>query len=135
MVFCVLNNINIINSSVDILNSEVSNSNSEDAINIISSNTNIKSFKISDTYADGLDIDFGILVFDNIECERINTENWVFLKKYFSFKKTHLNFFILSSLPLIKIKRKLFIPFISLCDEDYDFYFKPTIPISRKNYF
>ena len=66
--------INIINSSVDILNSEVSNSNSEDAINIISSNTNIKSFKISDTYADGLDIDFGILVFDNIECERINND-------------------------------------------------------------
>ena len=70
-----------------------------------------------------------------IECERINSENWLFLKKYFSFKKTHLNFFILSSLPLIKIKKKLFIPFISLCDVDYDFYFKPTIPISRKNYF
>ena len=70
-----------------------------------------------------------------IECERINSENWVFLKKHFSFKKTHLNFFILSSLPLLKIKRKLFIPFISLCDVDYDFYFKPTIPISRKNYF
>jgi len=70
-----------------------------------------------------------------IECERINSENWVFLKKYFSFKKTNLNFFILSSLPLIKIKKKLFIPFISLCDVDYDFYFKPTIPISRKNYF
>jgi len=70
-----------------------------------------------------------------IECERINSENWVFLKKYFSFKKTNLNFFILSSLPLIKIKKKLFIPFISICDVDYDFYFKPTIPISRKNYF
>ena len=70
-----------------------------------------------------------------IECERISSENWLFLKKYFSFKKTHLNFFILSSLPLIKIKKKLFIPFISLCDVDYDFYFKPTIPISRKNYF
>ena len=70
-----------------------------------------------------------------IECEKINTENWVFLKKYFSFKKTNLNFFILSSLPLIKIKKKLFIPFTSLCDEHYDFYFKPTIPISRKNYF
>ena len=70
-----------------------------------------------------------------IECERINNENWVFLKKYFSFKKTHLNFFILSSLPLLKIKRKLYIPFISECDENYDFYFKPTIPISRKNYF
>ena len=70
-----------------------------------------------------------------IECERISSENWLFLKKYFSFKKTHLNFFILSSLPLIKIKKKLFIPFISLGDVDYDFYFKPTIPISRKNYF
>ena len=66
--------INIINSNVDIRDSEVSNSNSEDAINIISSNTNIDSFKISDTLADGLDIDFGKLVFKNIECERINND-------------------------------------------------------------
>ena len=70
-----------------------------------------------------------------IECEKINVENWVFLKKYFSFKKNHLNFLILSSLPLVRIKRRFFIPFLNLCNKDFDFYFKPTIPIARKNYF
>ena len=70
-----------------------------------------------------------------IECERITIKNWVFLKKYFAFKKNCLNFLILSSLPLIKIKRKFFIPFLSLSNLDYDFYFKPIIPIARKNYF
>ncbi|MAI29787.1 MAG: tRNA lysidine(34) synthetase TilS [Rickettsiales bacterium] len=70
-----------------------------------------------------------------LECERITNKNWVFLKKYFAFKKNCLNFFILSSLPLIKINRKLFIPFLSLSSEDYDFYFKPVIPITRKNFF
>jgi tRNA(Ile)-lysidine synthase len=70
-----------------------------------------------------------------IECERITTENWVFLKKYFSFKKNHLNFSILCSLPLVKIKSKLFIPFHNVSNVEYDFYFKPAIPIARKNYF
>ena len=70
-----------------------------------------------------------------IECEKINVENWVFLKNYFSFKKNHLNFLILSSLPLVRIKRRFFIPFLNLCNKDFDFYFKPTIPIARKNYF
>jgi len=70
-----------------------------------------------------------------IECERITTKNWVFLKKYFAFKKNCLNFLILSSLPLIKIKKNFFIPFLSLSNLDYDFYFKPIIPIARKNFF
>ncbi len=71
----------------------------------------------------------------SIECQRITTANWVFLKKYFSFKKNCLNFFILSSLPLLKIKGKFFIPFLSEQNLDLKFYFKPTIPITRKNYF
>tara|TARA_B100002052_G_C15417978_1_gene391476 strand:- start:158 stop:502 length:345 start_codon:yes stop_codon:yes gene_type:complete len=71
----------------------------------------------------------------SIECDRITTKNWVFLKKYFAFKKNCLNFLILSSLPLIKIKKNFFIPFLSLSNLDYDFYFKPIIPIARKNYF
>ena len=70
-----------------------------------------------------------------IECERITVKNWVFLKKYFAFKKNCLNFLILSSLPLIKIKKKFFIPFLSLNNLEYDFYFKPIIPIARKNFF
>ncbi len=71
----------------------------------------------------------------SIGCQRITNENWVFLKKYFSFKKNCLNFFILSSLPLLKIKGKFFIPFLSEQNPDLNFYFKPTIPITRKNYF
>tara|TARA_B100000963_G_C22615645_1_gene667189 strand:- start:235 stop:1506 length:1272 start_codon:yes stop_codon:yes gene_type:complete len=70
-----------------------------------------------------------------IECQRITIKNWVFLKEYFLFKKNNLNFFILSSLPLLKIKSKYFIPFLSPRIIDYDFYFKPKIPITRKNYF
>ena len=64
--------INIINSDVNILNTQISNSNSEDAINIISSNTNINNLKISDTFADAIDIDFGKLNFKNIECYKVN---------------------------------------------------------------
>ena len=70
-----------------------------------------------------------------IECERITIKNWVFLKKYFAFNKNGLNFLILSSLPLLRIKRNFFIPFLSLSNLNYDFYFKPMIPITRKNYF
>ncbi len=66
--------LNIINSTVKIANSEILNSNSEDAINIISSNTNIDSLKVSNTFADAIDIDFGKLNFKNIECYKVNND-------------------------------------------------------------
>jgi len=63
--------INIINSNVIIVDTEIKSSHSEDAINIISSQSYIKNLKISDISADAIDIDFGELVFENIICQNI----------------------------------------------------------------
>ena len=51
--------VNIINSNVEITNTEIINSNSEDAINIISSDSDIKNLTVKNIQADAIDIDFG----------------------------------------------------------------------------
>ena len=61
--------VNIVNSDVELINIEIVNSNSEDAINIISSNSNIRNLKVKNIQADAIDIDFGTLNFKNIFCE------------------------------------------------------------------
>jgi len=66
--------INIINSDLGILNTKIINSNSEDAINIISSNSLIKNLIVKDIQADAIDIDFGKLNFENIFCEDISND-------------------------------------------------------------
>ena len=63
--------INLINSNVVIIDTEIKNSQSEDAINIISSQSYINNLKINNTSADALDIDFGKVVFKNIMCKNI----------------------------------------------------------------
>ena len=63
--------INVINSNLNILDVEIKNSNSEDAINIISSKSYIKNLKMIDISADAIDIDFGELVFNNVICKNI----------------------------------------------------------------
>ena len=63
--------INLINSNVSIIDTEINNSHSEDAINIISSKTYIKNLKMSNISADAIDIDFGELKFENILCKNI----------------------------------------------------------------
>ena len=63
--------INIIQSDVEIIDTQIKNSNSEDAINIISSNTLIKNLIVKDIKADAIDVDFGMLNFENITCENI----------------------------------------------------------------
>ena len=63
--------INIINSNVEILDTQIISSASEDAINLISSNSNIKNLKVKNIQADAIDIDFGTLNFKNILCENI----------------------------------------------------------------
>ena len=65
---------NIINSNLRILDSEINNSNSEDAINIISSKSYIENLKINNSFADAIDIDFGELVFNNIICKNISND-------------------------------------------------------------
>ncbi len=66
--------INIINSIVDIVNTKIQNSNSEDAINIISSKSSIKNLIVKNIYSDAIDIDFGRLQFFDISCEDISND-------------------------------------------------------------
>ena len=66
--------VNIINSNVKIVNSEFSNSNSEDALNIISSKSYIENLKMTNIYADAIDIDFGEVLFSKIICKNINND-------------------------------------------------------------
>ena len=66
--------INIIESNLEILNSEIANSKSEDAINVISSNSNIDNLKISNAFSDALDVDFGIIRFKNIYCKNVDND-------------------------------------------------------------
>tara|TARA_B100001540_G_scaffold314523_1_gene339681 strand:- start:288 stop:2825 length:2538 start_codon:yes stop_codon:yes gene_type:complete len=63
--------VNVINSNVEIINSEFSNSNSEDALNIISSKTYIDNLKMTNIFADAIDIDFGEILFSKIVCKNI----------------------------------------------------------------
>ena len=66
--------VNIINSNVEIIDTQVVSSNSEDAINIISSNSNIVNLKFNNIQADAIDIDFGNINFSNIFCENIDND-------------------------------------------------------------
>jgi hypothetical protein len=63
--------INIINSDVMLNNVSIKSSNSEDAINIISSNSIIEGLYVEDIFADAIDVDFGNLKFNNIKCNNI----------------------------------------------------------------
>ena len=63
--------INFINSTVKMDNVKIISSNSEDAINIISSNSKINNLKVENISADAIDIDFGSLKFKNIICKNI----------------------------------------------------------------
>lgn len=63
--------INIINSKVHIKNTLIKNSNSEDAINIISSDSSIDKLTLDNIKADAVDIDFGEIEFNKIQCNNI----------------------------------------------------------------
>ena len=66
--------VNITNSNIEIIDTQIVSSNSEDAINLISSNINIRNLKVKDIQADAIDIDFGNLNFENISCENIDND-------------------------------------------------------------
>ena len=63
--------INLINSKNTIKNTSILNSSSEDAINIINSESYIDNLFIKDSLSDGLDVDSGTLKFGKIFCEDI----------------------------------------------------------------
>ena len=60
--------INTINSQVKIKNFIIQKSQSEDAINLISSNSYLENVKLMNNSSDALDIDFGSINFKNIKC-------------------------------------------------------------------
>ena len=66
--------VNIINSNVEIIDTQIILSKGEDAINIISSNSNIRNLKVKNIQADAIDIDFGTLNFKDIFCENIDND-------------------------------------------------------------
>ena len=66
--------VNIINSNIEIIDTEIISSKSEDAINIISSNSNIKNLIVKNIYADAIDIDFGTVKFEAIFCENVDND-------------------------------------------------------------
>ena len=66
--------INLINSNNIIKNTLILNSSSEDAINIIASESYIDNLLIKDSLSDGIDIDGGSLVFGKISCHNITND-------------------------------------------------------------
>ena len=66
--------INIIQSDVEIIDTKIKNSNSEDAINIIASKSIIKNLVVNNIKADAIDVDFGKLNFVNISCDNISND-------------------------------------------------------------
>ncbi len=66
--------VNVINSKLRIVDTEIISSNSEDAINIISSNSDIKNLVVQNIQSDAIDIDFGTVNFENILCKNIDND-------------------------------------------------------------
>ena len=71
----------------------------------------------------------------NIKLEIINEKNWSFIIKYFFNKeKRNLPNFIIKTLPLIKIKKKFYIPFVSsmtlIKEKGVNFYFSPKVSLT-----
>lgn len=76
----------------------------------------------------------------NIECFNLDEKKWLLYKKYFNEKKNYLGitFEVLKTLPVIRIKKKIVIPFLSSKKEMEDnclfVTFQPIIPLSKKNF-
>ena len=66
--------LNFIESSANLKNIYIKNNNSEDAINLINSNTYVENMTLENTYSDALDGDFGSLEFKNIKCKNVGND-------------------------------------------------------------
>jgi hypothetical protein len=66
--------VNIIDSYAILDKVVIKNSRSEDAINLVNSNTIIDSIRIYNSYSDGVDIDFGSIIFKDLYCENIGND-------------------------------------------------------------
>ena len=66
--------VNFINSKINLENIYLTDSNNEDGINIINSNTELSNINFKNIKADALDVDFGKLNFFNINCTNIKND-------------------------------------------------------------
>ena len=66
--------INVIDSELEFKNSKITNSKSEDAINVINSTSIFENIELNNISSDGIDIDFGKFKFQNIKCSQINND-------------------------------------------------------------
>ena len=66
--------INFINTNLNLENILVKNSQSEDAINIVDSNATLKNISFDNIESDAVDIDFGLVKFNNIICSNIKND-------------------------------------------------------------
>ena len=66
--------VNFINSKINLENIYLTDSNNEDGINIINSNSELKNISFENIKADALDVDFGKLNFFNINCTNIKND-------------------------------------------------------------
>jgi len=66
--------VNFINSKILLNDIIITNSNQEDAMNIVNSNSKIYNLRLENIYADALDVDFGEFYFENITCYKINND-------------------------------------------------------------
>jgi len=66
--------VNFINTNLNLENILVKNSQSEDAINIVDSNATLKNITLDNIVSDAVDIDFGLVKFDNIICSNIKND-------------------------------------------------------------
>ena len=74
-----------------------------------------------------------------LSCKNINHSNWVNVKSYLNIEKSKIDFLIIKSLPLIEFGKHKIVPFLTheskLKKYGIEFYFKPKIPLIRKNIF
>jgi len=66
--------INIINSDLKLKNVKIFNTFGEDAINLVNSNSSFNNLTIAHVPSDALDIDFGTLIFSDINCINIGND-------------------------------------------------------------
>ena len=66
--------VNFIDSKVNLKNIYVINSKNEDGINIINSDSEVSNIYFENIQADAFDVDFGSLIFKNIDCKNIKND-------------------------------------------------------------
>ncbi len=66
--------VNFINSNIALNNIYIKDSREEDAMNIISSKSNVSDIFFENIQADAFDVDFGELNFNNVNCKNINND-------------------------------------------------------------